>query len=100
MWGEMVRRLRVDWVRSPARWVLLAAGAWGLAAPGVASAQATPAPPSREELNVGRPAQPENRPSRLSVEGGIERGPCPLAEPAFHNVRVKFSAVDFSGLPG
>ena len=57
-------------------------------------------PPTREELNVGRPAAPQPRQNRLTVEGGLERGPCPLAEPQFANVRVTFSNVEFSGLPG
>jgi hemolysin activation/secretion protein len=92
--------VRVAGLVSQARVILLAGGAVGLAAPQVAIAQVAPAPPSREELTVGRPAQPANRPSRLTVEGGIEHGPCPLAGPSFANVRVKFSSVDFSGLPG
>jgi hemolysin activation/secretion protein len=75
--------------------VSLAAIAWAQAA----TAQAVPQPPSREELAVGRKEAPRS-PGRLTVEGGLERGPCPLAEPQFANVRVTFSSVDFSGLPG
>jgi hemolysin activation/secretion protein len=95
-----VRREGVAGFVSRVRLLLLAGSALGFAAPQTAQAQAAPAPPSREELNVGRPAQPTTSPSRLTVEGGLERGPCPLAEPAFANVRVKFASVDFSGLPG
>jgi hemolysin activation/secretion protein len=55
--------------------------------------------PSRDDLQVGR----DNAPSpttRLTVDDDIERGPCPLAEPAFAETRVTFSAVEFTGLPG
>lgn len=95
-----MQRVRVAGVVPQGRLTLLMGAALGLAAPQAAWGQAAPAPPSREELNVGRPAQPAAPPSRLTVEGGLERGPCPLAEPSFANVRVKFSSVDFSGLPG
>jgi hemolysin activation/secretion protein len=70
-----------------------------LAWPQLASAQAVQ-PPSREELNVGRQTTQQPRPSRLTVEGGLERGPCPLAQPQFANVKVTFANVEFSGLPG
>jgi len=68
-----------------------------MAWPQAASAQNLQ-PPTREELNVGR--NEAQRPNRLTIEGGLERGPCPLAEAQFANVRVKFSSVEFSGLPG
>jgi hemolysin activation/secretion protein len=69
-----------------------------IAWPQLAAAQVAPPPPTREELTVGRkPAPPA--PGPLTVEGGLERGPCPLAEPQFANVRVTFSSVEFSGLP-
>jgi hemolysin activation/secretion protein len=75
--------------------------AWGAAltlAP-AAPAAAQVAGPSRDDLGVGRETPPPPR-ARLSVDGAIERGPCPLAEPAFANARVTFSAVEFTGLPG
>lgn len=75
------------------------AAAAGLAWTQLASAQAVQ-PPTREELNVGRQATRQPQQSRLTVEGGLERGPCPLAEPRFANVKVTFSNVEFSGLPG
>ena len=68
-----------------------------LAWPQLAYAQVVP--PSREELNVGRQATRQPQQGRLTVEGGIERGPCPLAEPQFANLKVTFSAVEFNGLP-
>jgi hemolysin activation/secretion protein len=60
--------------------------------------QAQVAAPTRDELAVGR-AAPEAR-TGLRVEDGIERGPCPLADPAFASTRVTFSSVEFAGLPG
>jgi len=69
-----------------------------LPAPVLAQGQ-PPAPPTREDLTVGRDEAPD-RAGRLSVEGDIERGPCPLADPAFAGTRVTFSAVEFTGMPG
>lgn len=67
--------------------------------PVAASAQAVPAPPTRDELEIGQPSATSSR-RVLSVEGDIERGPCPLADPAFAASRVTFSSVEFGGLPG
>ncbi len=67
--------------------------------PALAQVQPPP-PPTREELDVGRDDPGEVRDSRLSVEGDIERGPCPLADPSFAYTRVTFSTVVFTGLPG
>src|SRR5690349_4102107 len=65
----------------------------------LAPAHAQVGAPSRDDLTVGRDnAPPPTTP--LSVEDNIERGPCPLAEPAFANARVTFSSVEFTGLPG
>lgn len=84
------------------RWRRRAALALGtalaLAPCGPALAQVA-APPSRDDLAVGRNRAPAPT-SRLSVEDNIERGPCPLAAPAFADARVTFSAVEFTGLPG
>src|SRR5690348_3270100 len=65
----------------------------------LAQAQAQVGGTSRDDLAVGRDKTPLP-PTRLSVEDNIERGPCPLAEPAFANSRVTFSSVEFTGLPG
>lgn len=73
--------------------------AMALAWPQLAWAQAVQ-PPTREELNVGRPGAQQPPQNRLTVEGGLERGPCPLAEPQFANVKVTFANVEFNGLPG
>jgi len=69
-----------------------------LAASGAASAQAV-RPPTREELQIGdaEPATPPPR-QRVTVAGEIERGPCPLADPAYAAVSVDFAKVDFTNL--
>lgn len=56
-------------------------------------------PPTREELQAGE-IQPDIRPAqpRVTVQGEIERGPCPLADPAYAGVSVNFSRVDFPDL--
>lgn len=69
--------------------------------PAAAWAQvAAPLPPSRTDLDPARSEQQRPAPSRLLVEGELERGPCPLADPAFAETRVTFSRVEFVGLPG
>lgn len=80
--------------------VLLGTGLLGAGLPGLAVAQAVPAPPTREELQAQAPAAPEPQPSRLTVEDTVERGPCALADPAMAQVRVNFAQVRFTGLPG
>jgi hemolysin activation/secretion protein len=55
--------------------------------------------PTREELTrlTAPPAQP--RPT-LNVIGGIERSPCPLADPRYADVKVTISEVQFNNLKG
>lgn len=57
--------------------------------------------PTREDLTQQRPptATPQ-RPTRLSVEGGIERAPCPLADPSYAAVTFRIEAVQFDHLEG
>lgn len=78
------------------RWLSATAMVFG-ALPSVAHAQINP--PSREELEVGRPTENTGvSANRLVVEGGIERGPCPLADPSLANLKVTFSRVTFANL--
>jgi len=66
-----------------------------LSAPAAAQSVA----PTRDELsNIARPEAPP-RPT-LNVVGGIERSPCPLADPRFADVKVTISDVQFNGLKG
>ena len=56
-----------------------------------------PSPPTREEIE--RPVQQRaERPARLTVEGDIERAPCPLADPAYANVKLTLSEARFNNL--
>lgn len=57
------------------------------------------APPTREELEIeNRLRERAVSPGRLIVEGDIERGPCPLADPAFADTKVTFTRVEFADL--
>lgn len=58
-----------------------------------------PSPPTREEIE--RPTQvPDRAPPQLSVEGDIERAPCPLRDPAYADVMVNINEVRFNNLQG
>ena len=82
------------------RRALAAFAIWPLAVlPSAALAQAAPPPPTRDQVDIGSRLQERTPPqSRLVVEGNIEHGPCPLAEPAFAATRVTFSRIAFPGL--
>lgn len=70
-----------------------------IALPQLATAQTPPSPPSRDQIERGaidRPAEPRER--RVTVDGDVERAPCPLADPRFANVTVTLSDVRFEGL--
>lgn len=53
-------------------------------------------PPTRSEL-LPPEVRPEERRSTLTVDGGLERGPCALDDPAMAAIRVTLSAVRFTG---
>ncbi|MEO1169668.1 MAG: ShlB/FhaC/HecB family hemolysin secretion/activation protein [Pseudomonadota bacterium] len=57
--------------------------------------------PTREEIQPDElaPVQ-EERPESLAVEGGIERAPCPLAQPQFANIRFRLTGATFASLRG
>jgi hemolysin activation/secretion protein len=68
-----------------------------VAVPAVASAQSLA--PSREELT--RITQPPEQPRpSLNIVGGVERSPCPLADPRYADVKVTIRDVQFNGLKG
>lgn len=84
-------------LRNPGGIAFLLCSIAGLAAPAGAQV-ATGGAPTREEINrapVGADTRP---PSRLTVEGGIERAPCPLDDPKFAGVTVTVSQVMFDNL--
>lgn len=64
-----------------------------------ASAQNVNAP-TRDELDSKRLPSIAPRSSKLTVEGDIERAPCPLADPRYNEVQVSFSDVEFTNLKG
>ena len=70
---------------------VLAAGT-GLLAEAPIAAQSVA--PTREELTRPQPEPPAAK-STLNVVGGVERSPCPLADPEFNDVRVTISNVEF-----
>jgi hemolysin activation/secretion protein len=55
--------------------------------------------PTREELTRPQLAPPQQK-STLNVIGGVERSPCPLANPEFNDVKVTITDVDFHNLKG
>ncbi len=59
----------------------------------------SPIAPTREELTkiTAPPAEP--RPT-LNIVGGVERSPCPLADPRYADIKVTISEVQFNGLKG
>ncbi|MFB9051398.1 ShlB/FhaC/HecB family hemolysin secretion/activation protein [Sphingobium indicum] len=75
-----------------------AAVALALTAP-MAAAQVAPRAPTREELTRGQLTdEAAAQASRLTVVGGVERAPCPLADPRYAGVQVDFADVRFDGL--
>jgi hemolysin activation/secretion protein len=78
---------------------LIGAGAL-LAPPALAQAPpGAPRAPTREEVERTRP-RPDQRPSRLTVEGGVEHSPCPLADAAFRDIAFTIADVRFDNLRG
>lgn len=81
----------------------LAAVIMMLTAPDEGLAQSAPpgSAPTREELNRAGQTEPAGgRPSRLSVEGDLERAPCPFDDARYRDVTTRFSSVQFDGLRG
>lgn len=84
------------------RAVIASLGLAALAAPSVAQTipAAAIAPPTREEVQRANPGPSALAPSRLTVEGGIERAPCPLAEPRYAEVTLTIKGAVFENLRG
>jgi hemolysin activation/secretion protein len=62
------------------------------------TASAQVVPPTREE--VSPPVAPAPAGPRVRVDGGIERAPCPLDDPAYANLKVTVTAAVFNNLKG
>jgi hemolysin activation/secretion protein len=58
------------------------------------------APPTREEVQRANSAPTALAPSRLTVEGGIERAACPLADPDLAATTLTITAAQFDNLRG
>jgi hemolysin activation/secretion protein len=68
-------------------------------APATALAQSLRTPPTREQVERAAPPSPrETAPPRVTVEGGVERAPCPLADPRFATVTMNITDARFDGL--
>ena len=65
--------------------------------PSAATAQSIA--PTREELGRINQAPEQPRPT-LNIVGGVERSPCPLADPRYADVKVTIREVQFNGLKG
>jgi hemolysin activation/secretion protein len=105
------RDMRARWAAASA--VASAVVVPALLLPSAAMAQAAPPPvppvappvppgagvPTREELEAIR-QQPGEQPPRLEIQGGIERSPCPLADPEYADVKVTINRVTFNNLKG
>lgn len=62
---------------------------------------ATAAAQTREEVQrIPPPPAPPQDSVKVTVADGIERAPCPLADPQFKDIRLTLSAAQFSGLDG
>jgi hemolysin activation/secretion protein len=86
-------------VRHLAR-VLISSLIASAASAAVAQTAPQPLPPTREEVTRPNPQAPENQPSRLKIEGGIERAPCALDKPQFQNLRFVVRGAEFENLEG
>lgn len=69
-----------------------------MASPTILWAQnSAPAAPTREEIQQ-IPRRSETRPAKLSVEGGIERAPCPLADERYKDISITLTGATFEHL--
>ena len=59
----------------------------------------TPVPPTRDELDAVTQQEAPPAP-RLDIRGGIERSPCPLADPRYADLTVTVRNVTFNNLKG
>ncbi len=88
--------MRVTCLISPRLFALLLTSA-AIVPP--ASAQVQSIAPTRDELTRDSVAPPPRRPT-LNVVGGIERSPCPLADPRYADIKVTITEVRFNNLKG
>ena len=80
--------------------LLAAVAVGGIATP--LSAQSIPAQaaPTREEIDRPDLRPTARPPARLTVEGEVERAPCPLAAPDYQGITFTLGDVVFNNLTG
>ena len=76
---------------------MIALASAGLILPSPLAAQSIA--PTRDELTRAQPSDAPPRPT-LNIVGGIERSPCPLADPRYADVKVTIREVQFNNLKG
>jgi hemolysin activation/secretion protein len=79
---------------------LLAIGLSGASAAQAQSQPNIPQAPTREEIQRAPVREEPRRGPRLTVEGGVERAPCALADPQYQNIRFTVRSVAFDDLRG
>ncbi|WP_231639328.1 ShlB/FhaC/HecB family hemolysin secretion/activation protein [Sphingomonas profundi] len=85
--------------RTGAGMIALAITLAAAGAPARAQVATPTAPPATREEIQRAPIGPDTRgPSRLTVDGGVERAPCPLADPRFKDVTVTITSAQFNNL--
>lgn len=72
----------------------------GAAAPAFAQTAAATGAPTREEIDRADLRPQPGRQTRLTVEGEVERAPCPLAAPEYAGITFTLSDVQFNNLAG
>ncbi|MBK8859647.1 MAG: hypothetical protein IPN48_01405 [Sphingomonadales bacterium] len=80
---------------------LFASGAALIGCGSPALAQTVSSAPSREEvLRTPMEVAPAAKASRVGIEGDLERGPCPLSDPAYAGIVFTLSGAEFAHLQG
>ena len=90
------RRMPAARLPAQARAVLPLLLLWLMPVPALAQIAATGAP-TREEIDPSR-RQQFSQPSRLIVDGDIERSPCALADPAYAAIKLTINRATFNNL--
>lgn len=68
--------------------------------PATAIAQSAAAPTREEITRLPDSPLPRSAGQRLSVEGGVERAPCPLGEASYATIKLRLNSVEFANLKG
>lgn len=97
----MTNAVHLGGMRQPISAMAVCLFAWSfLTTPAHAQAMPQVAAPTRDELRGITAPEPEAAAPRLKIEGGIERSPCPLADPRYADIKVNIADVVFNNLKG